>query len=141
MSQPKININDLPNTKNLSSGERLEAYQYAAYTAGVQTPLPNASPANIAFGFQAVNSTDLPGPNYVGMSITGPNGSQSCQIAVKWDTNGAQPNDMYVRVADPSAGNVWSSWAKVHTGNITFTTDTNEPTGGSPGDVVYVYEV
>lgn len=141
MSQPKININDIPTTRNLSSGDRVETYEYSSFANGSASPLPSAQPANAVFGFQAVNSTDLPGPGYVGLAVTGPGGSQTFQIAVKWDTNGVQPNDMYVRVADPSAGNSWTAWAKVHTGSITFTTDTNPPTGGSPGDIVYVYEV
>lgn len=141
MAQKLISADQIATSRNSENGIRIAVDEYATFGSGVASPLPAAQPENVSFGFQAANSTDLPGPGYVGVAVTGPNGSQAFQLAVKWDTNGVQPNDMYVRVADPSAGNVWSPWARVHTGNITFTTDTSEPVGGSPGDIVYVYEV
>lgn len=150
MAQPKIRPNQLYTvldpTVNGDTNKVL-VDEFKSFTPGVASPAPQSFRENSLSGFEAYNSTDFP-PNtlqgqpqfYSGITVNGPGGVRSMQLAVCWDTEANRPIDMFVRVNDDTGVTTsWSPWNRIRLGNTTFTTSTATPTGGLPGDVVYVY--
>lgn len=85
---------------------------WSTFDLGVDSPLPAvfSSPNITAFG--AYNSTDFPGPYFVGLSINAQTGA--AQIAMDWNSEEDAPTGLYFRANDDT-GDVlaWSPWRKV----------------------------
>ena len=85
---------------------------WSNFDLGVNSPLPtDYSRPNIT-AFNAYNSTDFPGPFFVGLSINAPNAA--AQLAMNWNSEEESPTGLYFRANDDT-GDVfaWSPWRKV----------------------------
>jgi len=142
MAQSKIRTSQVytVNDPIVGSDPRIAVDEFKIFTPGEVSPGPNAFRSNSLSGFDAYSSTDFPGPCWTGFSVVGPGTVRSAQLAINWDTEEAAPTQMIFRVNDDTTDpTAWSAWANVQVGSTTFTTSTATPTGGRPGDTVYVY--
>jgi hypothetical protein len=95
---------------------------YDDFTNGTQSPRPNTFPSRSIRGFSAYNSTDFPGLYYGGITVSGPGGVYSGQLAFNWNSEEAAPTGLYFRVNDDtSTTNAWSAWRQIATTDITET--------------------
>lgn len=100
------------------------------FDLGVDSPSPvDYSQPNIT-AFNAYNSTDFPGPYFVGLSINAVN--NSAQIAMNWNSEEEAPTGLYFRANDDT-GDValWSPWRRVLTdGGLVTPSAGPNPTDG-----------
>ena len=120
---------------------------WSNFDLGVSSPLPaDFSRPNIT-AFNAYNSTDFPGPYFVGLSINAQNAA--AQLAMNWNTEEDPPTGLYFRANDDT-GDVfsWSPWRKVLIDNGLITPSAgpgpdngikfpNDP-GGGGGDTAWI---
>ena len=120
---------------------------WSDFDLGVASPLPiDYSKPNIT-AFNAYNSTDFPGPYFVGLSINALNAA--AQLAVNWNSEEDPPTGLYFRANDDT-GDVyaWSPWRKVLIDNGLITPSSgmgpdagikfpNDP-GGGGGDTAWI---
>lgn len=85
---------------------------WADFDLGVASPPPvDYSKPNIT-AFNAYNSTDFPGPYFVGLSINAQ--SAAAQIAMNWNSEEESPTGMYFRANDDTGDvSLWSPWRRV----------------------------
>jgi hypothetical protein len=117
------------------------------FTPGSASPSPvDYSKPNIT-AFNAYNSTDFPGPYFVGLSINAV--SNSAQLAMNWNSEELAPTGLYFRANDDTGDtNSWSPWRKVLIDNGLITPSAgpgpdsgikfpNDP-GGGGGDTAWI---
>lgn len=103
-------------TKNYVDSAVNSTQAYDEFSTGVSSPGPRAFPERSIRGFAAYSSSDFPGAYYGGITVTGPNGVYSGQIAFNWNSEESSPVGLYFRVNDDTSNiNNWSSWAQVNT--------------------------
>lgn len=148
MAQPKIRANALYTIKDSvvnGDTDRVLLDEYRTFPVNQKSPTPAEFRPNSLSAYDAYNSTDFPqdtfqGGSSSGLTVIGPNGVFSMQIAVNTNAEEERPTDMYVRVNDDtSTPSEWGPWARIHLGNITYTQTSPTPIGGRPGDIIYVY--
>ncbi len=89
---------------------------YDDFATGVQSPSPNTFPQRSIRGFSAYSSTDFPGAYYGGITVSGPSGVYSGQIAFNWNSEEAAPTGLYFRVNDDTSNTAaWSPWKQIAT--------------------------
>jgi hypothetical protein len=97
---------------------------FDTFATGQNSPGPTTFPSNSVRGFDAYSSSDFPGNYYSGITVSGPSGVRSAQLAMKWDHSGGLTGsnpDMYMRVNDDTGTtSTWSDWTKVMTGDYYF---------------------
>lgn len=95
------------------------ANYYDIFNNGVQSPGPQSFPQRTIRGFSAYNSTDFPGLFYGGITVSGPSGVYSGQLAFNWNSEEAAPTGLYFRVNDDTSNTAaWSPWRQVATTDI-----------------------
>lgn len=117
------------------------------FDLGVDSPIPTTYSRPNITAFNAYNSTDFPGPFFVGLSINAQNAA--AQLAMNWNSEEDPPKGLYFRANDDT-GDVyaWSPWKRVLIDNGLITpsagpgTDAgikfpNDPAGGS-GDTAWI---
>ena len=117
------------------------------FDLGIDSPIPTAYSRPNITAFNAYNSTDFPGPFFVGLSINAQNAA--AQLAMNWNSEEDPPKGLYFRANDDT-GDVyaWSPWKRVLIDNGLITpsagpgTDAgikfpNDPAGGS-GDTAWI---
>lgn len=89
---------------------------YDEFATGVPSPGPQTFPQRSIRGFSAYNSTDFPGLYHGGITVSGPSGVYSGQIAFNWNSEEAAPLGLYFRVNDDTTNtSAWSSWRQIAT--------------------------
>jgi hypothetical protein len=92
------------------------ASYYDFFNNGVQSPGPQAFPQQTVRGFSAYSSTDFPGAYFGGITVSGPSGVYSGQIAFNWNSEETAPTGLYFRVNDDTSNTAaWSPWKQVST--------------------------
>ncbi len=105
-----------PITINGSSWSGGNLQFYDAFVSGQASPSPTSFPSNTVRGFDAYSSTDFPSSHFTGITITGPGGVRSAQLAINWNTEESAPTAVYVRTNDDTATTAaWSSWQRLAT--------------------------
>jgi hypothetical protein len=117
------------------------------FDLGLDSPVPTDYSSPNITAFSAYNSTDFPGPNFVGLSINAEAGA--AQLAMDWNIEEGPPTGLYFRANDDT-GDVyaWSPWRKVLIDNDLITPSSgpgpasgikfpNDPAGGS-GDAAWI---
>ena len=98
------------------------ASYYDTFTNGVQSPGPQSFPPQTIRGFSAYSSTDFPGAYFGGITVNGPSGVYSGQIAFNWNSEEAAPTGLYFRVNDDTSNTAaWSPWRRILTTDNTLT--------------------
>jgi hypothetical protein len=91
------------------------------FPVGSASPGPKELPERSIRGFSAYNSTDFPGTYYSGISVIGPSGVHSGQIAFNWNSEEAAPAGLYYRANDDTGNpNAWSAWKMVGDAKIYY---------------------
>lgn len=90
---------------------------YDTFATGQASPGPRTFPGNSIRGFDAYSSTDFPSSFYSGLTISGPTGVMSSQLAMSWDhVDGQAPGGIYFRVNDDNGDPAtWSPWQRIAT--------------------------
>jgi hypothetical protein len=89
---------------------------YDEFSNAVPSPGPQAFPPRSIRGFSAYNSTDFPGLFFGGITVNGPSGVYSGQIAFNWNSEESAPTGLYFRVNDDTSNTAaWSPWRQVAT--------------------------
>ena len=92
------------------------ASYYDFFNNGVQSPGPQSFPQQTVRGFSAYSSTDFPGAYFGGITVSGPGGVYSGQIAFNWNSEETAPTGLYFRVNDDTSNTAaWSPWKQVST--------------------------
>jgi hypothetical protein len=92
------------------------ASYYDLFNNGVQSPGPQSFPPQTIRGFSAYSSTDFPGAYFGGITVNGPSGVYSGQIAFNWNSEETAPTGLYFRVNDDTSNTAaWSPWKQVST--------------------------
>jgi hypothetical protein len=92
------------------------ASYYDFFNNGVQSPGPQTFPQQTVRGFSAYSSTDFPGAYFGGITVSGPSGVYSGQIAFNWNSEETAPTGLYFRVNDDTGTtSAWSPWKQVST--------------------------
>jgi hypothetical protein len=92
------------------------ASYYDFFNNGVQSPGPQSFPQQTVRGFSAYSSTDFPGAYFGGITVSGPSGVYSGQIAFNWNSEETAPTGLYFRVNDDTSNTAaWSPWKQVST--------------------------
>jgi hypothetical protein len=92
------------------------AKYYDIFSNGVQSPGPQSFPERTIRGFSAYSSTDFPGEYFGGITVNGPSGVYSGQIAFNWNSEESAPTGLYFRVNDDTSNTAaWSPWRQVAT--------------------------
>jgi len=113
-SNPSTNLHAA--TKQYVDSAVSGAQYYDTFSTGSQSPLPTQFPAQTIRGFSAYSSTDFPGAYYGGVTVTGPSGVYSGQIAFNWNSEEAAPTGLYFRVNDDTSNtSAWSAWRQLAT--------------------------
>jgi hypothetical protein len=98
------------------------ASYYDTFSNGVQSPGPQSFPPQTIRGFSAYSSTDFPGAYFGGITVNGPSGVYSGQIAFNWNSEETAPTGLYFRVNDDTGTtSAWSPWRQVSTTDSVFT--------------------
>jgi hypothetical protein len=120
---------------------------WSDFELGVASPIPTLYSRPNTTAFNAYNSTDFPGPFFVGLSINAQNAA--AQLAMNWNSEEEPPTGLYFRANDDTGDTAsWSPWKRVLTDNGLITpsagmgTDAgikfpNDPAGGS-GDTAWI---
>jgi hypothetical protein len=89
---------------------------YDEFSNAVSSPGPQAFPPRSIRGFSAYNSTDFPGLYFGGITVSGPGGVYSGQLAFNWNSEESAPTGLYFRVNDDTTNTAaWSTWRQVAT--------------------------
>jgi hypothetical protein len=92
------------------------ATYYDLFTDGVQSPGPTSFPARTIRGFSAYSSTDFPSNYFGGITVSGPGGVYSGQLAFNWNSEETAPTGLYFRVNDDTSTTAaWSPWKQIST--------------------------
>ncbi len=103
-------------TKSYVDSSISNIQNYDEFSTGVQSPSPNTFPQRSIRGFSAYNSSDFPGLYYGGITVSGPGGVYSGQLAFNWNSEESAPTGLYFRVNDDtSTTNAWSAWRQIAT--------------------------
>jgi len=105
---------------------------YDEFSTGVSSPGPQSFPQRSIRGFSAYSNTDFPGAYFGGITVTGPSGVYSGQIAFNWNSEESAPTGLYFRVNDDTSNTAaWSPWKQIATtdNNLVFTS----------GNTLYAY--
>lgn len=100
------------------------ASYYDFFANGVQSPGPQSFPQQTVRGFSAYSSTDFPGAYFGGITVSGPSGVYSGQLAFNWNSEETAPTGLYFRVNDDTSNTAaWSPWKQVSTtdNDVVFT--------------------
>ncbi len=93
---------------------------YDEFSTGTSSPGPQTFPQRSIRGFSAYSNSDFPGNYFGGITVTGPSGVYSGQLAFNWNSEESAPTGLYFRVNDDTSNtSVWSPWKQI------ATTDTN----------------
>jgi len=118
------------------------------FDIGLPSPTPNQFDTESITGFHAYNSTDFPGPYFIGFDLHGPT-TTAAQFAMNWNSEENAPAGMYFRTNDDTGDTgVWSQWKRVLVDNSLITpTAGNGPQfgikfpnnpGGGNGDTAWI---
>jgi len=89
---------------------------YDEFSTGVQSPGPQTFPQRSIRGFSAYSNTDFPGAYFGGITVSGPSGVYSGQIAFNWNSEESAPTGLYFRVNDDTGTtSAWSPWKRIAT--------------------------
>ena len=114
------------------------ASYYDFFTNGVQSPGPQSFPPQTIRGFSAYSSTDFPGAYFGGITVNGPSGVYSGQIAFNWNSEETAPTGLYFRVNDDTSNTAaWSPWKQISTteNDLVFTSGAQYSTSGFTNQV------
>lgn len=108
-------------TKNYVDTSISNIQYYDTFTNGVQSPGPQSFPQRSIRGFSAYSSTDFPGAYFGGITVSGPSGVYSGQIAFNWNSEESAPTGLYFRVNDDTGNtSAWSPWKQIATTDNNF---------------------
>ena len=89
---------------------------YDEFASSTKSPTPQAFPQRSIRGFSAYSNTDFPGNYFGGITVTGPSGVYSGQLAFNWNSEESAPSGLYFRVNDDTSNTgEWSPWQQVST--------------------------
>jgi hypothetical protein len=89
---------------------------YDEFSNATPSPGPQSFPPRSIRGFSAYNSTDFPGLYFGGITVSGPSGVYSGQLAFNWNSEESAPTGLYFRVNDDTSNTAaWSPWRQVAT--------------------------
>jgi hypothetical protein len=89
---------------------------YDEFATSTPSPGPQSFPPRSIRGFSAYNSTDFPGAYFGGITVSGPSGVYSGQLAFNWNSEESAPTGLYFRVNDDTTNTAaWSTWRQVAT--------------------------
>ena len=92
------------------------------FTYNTKSPGPQTFPERSLRGFSAYYNTDFPGAYYGGITVSGPSGVYSGQLAFNWNAEENAPTGLYFRVNDDTGTpSEWSPWKQVATTDSTYT--------------------
>ena len=92
------------------------AKYFDVFSSGIQSPGPQSFPERTIRGFSAYSSTDFPGAYFGGVTVNGPSGVYSGQLAFNWNSEESAPTGLYFRVNDDTTNtSEWSNWRRVAT--------------------------
>jgi hypothetical protein len=114
------------------------ASYYDFFANGVQSPGPQSFPPQTIRGFSAYSSTDFPGAYFGGITVNGPSGVYSGQIAFNWNSEETAPTGLYFRVNDDTSNTAaWSPWKQISTteNDLVFTSGAQYSTSGFTNQV------
>lgn len=114
------------------------AQYYDNFNTGVASPGPQTFPQQSIRGFSAYSSTDFPGNYFGGITVSGPSGVYSGQIAFNWNSEESAPTGLYFRVNDDtSTTSAWSPWKQIATtdNDLVFTSGFSYSTSGYTNQV------
>jgi hypothetical protein len=114
------------------------ASYYDFFANGVQSPGPQSFPPQTIRGFSAYSSTDFPGAYFGGITVNGPSGVYSGQIAFNWNSEESAPAGLYFRVNDDTSNTAaWSPWKQISTteNDLVFTSGAAYSTAGFTNQV------
>ena len=95
------------------------------FDLSVPSPTPDKYDTQSITGFHAYNSTDFPGPYFIGLDLHG--SSTAAQFAMNWNSEENAPSGMYFRTNDDTSDiRSWSPWRRVLLDNSLIT-----PTAGN----------
>ena len=110
MLQTARTINGVP----FSGGNNIGFFDN--FPSGTQSPGPLTFPSNSIRGFDAYSSTDFPGQFYTGITISGPGGVRSAQLAMNWNSEESAPKSICFRTNDDTSNtSAWSPWTALAT--------------------------
>lgn len=94
---------------------------YDEFSNGVQSPGPQSFPQRSIRGFSAYSNTDFPGNYFGGITVSGPSGVYSGQLAFNWNSEESAPTGLYFRVNDDTSNtSAWSPWKQIATTDNTL---------------------
>lgn len=89
---------------------------FDTFTNSVPSPGPQTFPSNSIRGFDAYLSTDFPSSYFTGLTVSGPSGVRSGQLAMNWNSEELAPSGIYFRTNDDTnTPNQWSAWQRIAT--------------------------
>jgi microcystin-dependent protein len=89
---------------------------FDVFTTNSKSPLPTSFPSRSLRGFDAYSSTDFPGSFFSGITVTGPSGVRSAQLAFNWNSEETAPLGVYFRTNDDTSTiSEWSPWTQIAT--------------------------
>jgi hypothetical protein len=89
---------------------------YDEFATSSASPGPQSFPPRSIRGFSAYDSTDFPGSYFGGITVSGPSGVYSGQLAFNWNSEESAPTGLYFRVNDDTNNTAaWSSWRQLST--------------------------
>ena len=84
------------------------------FTAGIRSPGPRTFSSPNLSGFHAFNSTDFPGPYFIGMGLSNDNPATNAQLIMNWGSAEEAPTGIYFRTNDVIGDNAaWSDWRRI----------------------------
>ena len=93
---------------------------YDEFANNTASPGPQSFPQRSIRGFSAYSSTDFPGLYFGGITVSGPSGVYSGQLAFNWNSEEGAPTGLYFRVNDDTSNTAaWSAWKQVATKDTT----------------------
>jgi len=125
-------------TKSYVDSSISNIQNYDEFSTGVQSPQPNTFPSRSIRGFSAYNSSDFPGLYYGGITVSGPGGVYSGQLAFNWNSEESAPTGLYFRVNDDTGTtSAWSPWKQIATtdNDLVFTSGFSYSTSGYTNQV------
>jgi hypothetical protein len=124
---------------------------YDEFANNTASPGPQSFPQRSIRGFSAYSSTDFPGLYFGGITVSGPSGVYSGQLAFDWNSEESAPTGLYFRVNDDTSNTAaWSAWQQVATtatqprftfGNTVFSTSGFTNQVGSWNDGANFFDV